>query len=342
MTTTRITHIGGPTARSRWAVAAADRPDLRHPPRGGPPVQLRLGLQLLKADRPGDHRRRPRPVDAVLVSHDHHGDTHSAGRALLPATGAVLTTAAGLGAWAATPAASSHGRPPCSRPGQAAHSGHRHPLASRPTAESPHRPGTWSASPWAGRARPRDPVDHRRHGAVRRRPPGRRPPPGRHRPAPPGMRALPGHRAGALQHDRPGGRRGELPTMTIGRTWRRARLAAFTAEVAASPLARTPYDLRHAAVSTWLNGGVPPTTVAEWSGHSVEVLLRIHASASTAATRSSASASRRPLVRRRSHYGSPLIALRLSKVLRPYDVLPRARAQQSTPAGPARVFVSLR
>ena len=66
-------------------------------------------------------------------------------------------------------------------------------------------------------------------------------------------------------------------TMTIGRVWRRARQAAFTAEVAASPLARTPYDLRHAAVSTWLNGGVPPTTVAEWAGHSVEVLLRIYA-----------------------------------------------------------------
>ena len=28
---------------------------------------------------------------------------------------------------------------------------------------------------------------------------------------------------------------------------------------------------------TWLNGGVPPTTVAEWAGHSVEVLLRIYA-----------------------------------------------------------------
>ena len=70
---------------------------------------------------------------------------------------------------------------------------------------------------------------------------------------------------------------GELPTMTIGRVWRRARQAAFTAEVAASPLARTPYDLRHAAVSTWLNGGVPPTTVAEWAGHSVEILLRIYA-----------------------------------------------------------------
>jgi integrase len=70
---------------------------------------------------------------------------------------------------------------------------------------------------------------------------------------------------------------GELPTMTIVRMWKRARLAAFTTEVAATPLAKTPYDLRHAAVSTWLNGGVPPTTVAEWAGHSVEVLLKIYA-----------------------------------------------------------------
>ena len=30
-------------------------------------------------------------------------------------------------------------------------------------------------------------------------------------------------------------------------------------------------------MSTWLNGGVPPTTVAEWAGHSVEVLLRTYA-----------------------------------------------------------------
>jgi hypothetical protein len=30
-------------------------------------------------------------------------------------------------------------------------------------------------------------------------------------------------------------------------------------------------------VSTWLNASVPPTTVAEWAGHSVEVLLRIYA-----------------------------------------------------------------
>ncbi len=44
--------------------------------------------------------------------------------------------------------------------------------------------------------------------------------------------------------------RAELPKGTINRVWREARRTAFTEEVAASPLARTPYDLRHAAVST--------------------------------------------------------------------------------------------
>jgi integrase len=47
--------------------------------------------------------------------------------------------------------------------------------------------------------------------------------------------------------------------------------------VAASPLARTPYDLRHAAVSTWLNGGIPSADVAKWAGHSVEILHKIYA-----------------------------------------------------------------
>jgi len=32
-----------------------------------------------------------------------------------------------------------------------------------------------------------------------------------------------------------------------------------------------------ACVSTWLNGGVAPTRVAEWAGHSVAVLLQIYA-----------------------------------------------------------------
>lgn len=75
----------------------------------------------------------------------------------------------------------------------------------------------------------------------------------------------------------PGERAPELPKLTYMRAWRAARAVAFTKEVQASPLARTPYDLRHACVSTWLNGGVPATQVAEWAGHSVEILLKVYA-----------------------------------------------------------------
>jgi site-specific recombinase XerC len=56
-----------------------------------------------------------------------------------------------------------------------------------------------------------------------------------------------------------------------------ARAAAFSGQEAASLLARRPYDLRHAAVSTWLNAGVPAPQVADWAGHSVDVLLRAYA-----------------------------------------------------------------
>jgi integrase len=74
-----------------------------------------------------------------------------------------------------------------------------------------------------------------------------------------------------------GVRGGELPTITYRRAWTKARQVALTAEEQASPLVRRPYDLRHACLSTWLNGGVYPTQVAEWAGHSVDVLLRIYA-----------------------------------------------------------------
>jgi len=42
-------------------------------------------------------------------------------------------------------------------------------------------------------------------------------------------------------------------------------------------MAARPYDLRHAALSTWLNSGVDPTEVAERAGNSPEVLLSRHA-----------------------------------------------------------------
>jgi integrase len=74
-----------------------------------------------------------------------------------------------------------------------------------------------------------------------------------------------------------GVRGGELAESTYCRAWRKARVQALTPAEAASPLAARPYDLRHAAVSTWLNAGVPSTQVAEWAGHSLAVLLQIYA-----------------------------------------------------------------
>ena len=70
---------------------------------------------------------------------------------------------------------------------------------------------------------------------------------------------------------------GDLAESTIARIWDKARRAALTEEEYASPLARRPYDLRHACVSTWLAAGVPSSQCAEWAGHSVAVLHQIYA-----------------------------------------------------------------
>ncbi|MCU1628251.1 MAG: integrase family protein [Pseudonocardia sp.] len=74
-----------------------------------------------------------------------------------------------------------------------------------------------------------------------------------------------------------GVRGGPLSESLYGRLWAAARAAALSEDETASPLARRPYDLRHAAVSTWLNSGVPAPQVAQWAGHSVDVLLRVYA-----------------------------------------------------------------
>lgn len=72
-------------------------------------------------------------------------------------------------------------------------------------------------------------------------------------------------------------RGGVLGSSTYSRAWKEARSLAFTPRQVASPLAGTAYDLRHAALSTWLNGGVDSTEVAERAGNSVEVLLARYA-----------------------------------------------------------------
>ncbi|MQA06641.1 MAG: tyrosine-type recombinase/integrase [Streptosporangiales bacterium] len=68
-----------------------------------------------------------------------------------------------------------------------------------------------------------------------------------------------------------------VSTNTQSRVWQKAREKALTPAEFASPLAGRPYDLRHACVSTWLNAGVPAPQVAEWAGHSVDVLMRVYA-----------------------------------------------------------------
>ncbi|KWX02766.1 Integrase family protein [Carbonactinospora thermoautotrophica] len=69
---------------------------------------------------------------------------------------------------------------------------------------------------------------------------------------------------------------GELSESTYGRVWEKARREVLTPAQVASTLAKRPYDLRHACVSTWLKAGIDPARIAEWAGHSVDVLLRIY------------------------------------------------------------------
>ena len=67
--------------------------------------------------------------------------------------------------------------------------------------------------------------------------------------------------------------RGQVVAYTaISDVWAQARTLALTP----SPLAGRRYDLRRAAVSLWLNEGLPATEVAERAGHGVQVLLRVH------------------------------------------------------------------
>ena len=69
-----------------------------------------------------------------------------------------------------------------------------------------------------------------------------------------------------------GARGGMLSESVYGRAWHAARQAAFGPELAATVLARRPYDLRHAALSLWLNASVAPAEVAARAGNSARVL----------------------------------------------------------------------
>jgi hypothetical protein len=85
----------------------------------------------------------------------------------------------------------------------------------------------------------------------------------RHRPRPDG-RLSPGTRGGMLSES------------VYGRAWHAARHAALSPELAATPLARRPYDLRHAALSLWLNATGEPAEVTARAGNSARVLYEVY------------------------------------------------------------------
>ena len=73
-----------------------------------------------------------------------------------------------------------------------------------------------------------------------------------------------------------GTRGGPLSGSVYGRAWQSVRVLALGPELAAGGLARRPYDLRHAALSLWLNAAGDPAQIAARAGNSVAVLLTVY------------------------------------------------------------------
>ena len=94
MTDVRLTHVGGPTVLIEiggWRLLTDPTFD---PP--GRRYKFGWGTSSRKLAGPAVEAAAIGPVDAVMLSHDHHEDNlDEAGRALLPAAGAVLTTESG-------------------------------------------------------------------------------------------------------------------------------------------------------------------------------------------------------------------------------------------------------
>jgi L-ascorbate metabolism protein UlaG (beta-lactamase superfamily) len=135
----RITHIGGPTTLIQfegWTILTDptfDAPGQKYSFGWGTSSRKVTGPAMAVTDLP--------PIDAVLLSHDHHGDNLDvSGRALLASVGTVITTvpgarrlgggARGLEPWATT-ALESPGRPTITVTATPCRHG---PLLSRPVA----------------------------------------------------------------------------------------------------------------------------------------------------------------------------------------------------------------
>ena len=109
-----VTHIGGPTVvieAQGWRILTDPTFD---PP--GATYKFGWGSKSTKLSGPALGRDDIGPIDAVLVSHDHHGDNlDDAGRELLGTVATVITTKVGRGGSDKVCAASTHGRSPGSK-----------------------------------------------------------------------------------------------------------------------------------------------------------------------------------------------------------------------------------
>ena len=96
MSAVRITHVGGPTVLleiAGWRLLTDPTFD---PP--GRRYSFGWGSSSRKLTGPAIAADAVGPIDAVLLSHDHHGDNlDDAGRRLLPSAGSILTTLSGAG-----------------------------------------------------------------------------------------------------------------------------------------------------------------------------------------------------------------------------------------------------
>ena len=139
MSEVRVTHVGGPTVLIEvdgWRLLTDPTFDA-----AGGNYRFGWGTSSKQLTGPAIAAAELGPIDAVLLSHDHHDDNlDRAGRALLPSAGTVVTTvpgakrlggnARGLAAWESDQLEAA---------GPARDRGHGDPLPARAAAQPPDR-----------------------------------------------------------------------------------------------------------------------------------------------------------------------------------------------------------